>query len=160
MISVNKNRKYAFTVALLKLPVIGDIVRKYQVNYFMYTLGMLINSGLPVSKALSIAKVGCSIFSIYQVEKEESIANFLDKNGVLDDFVISWINESEEDGTLEEALTDIADGYYRQMDKQISFFIGIFEPIIIMLMIYAIGFIIIALHLPFVGLVVQFGIIF
>ena len=141
---------------LIRLPVLGDLLKKVAVAKFTRTLGTLIKSGVPILQALdTVAKtsgnkvVESAILKARESIREgEKIADPLRLSGVFPPMVIQMISVGEETGNLEIMLTKIADFYDQEVDTAVKAMTSLIEPVIICVMGVVIGSIVICMFLP------------
>ncbi len=153
-----KTQKGATTVdgLMIRIPVIGDLLKKVAVSKFTRTLGTLIKSGVPILQALdTVAKtagnkvVEASIMSARESIREgEKIADPMKASGIFPPMVIQMISVGEETGNLEIMLTKIADFYDQEVDTAVKAMTSLIEPVIICVMGVVIGAIVICMFLP------------
>jgi type IV pilus assembly protein PilC len=149
----------------LKIPIIGTIIRKSTTSRFCRTLGTLITSGVPILEALSICRnainnevLGEAIDTVRSSIKEgESISAPLAKTSLFDDIVVNMIDVGEETGELDKMLIKVADNYDVEVDIAVESLMSVMEPVLIVFMGGAIGFIVIALFLPLVSMIESIG---
>lgn len=145
----------------LKLPIFGNIIQKAVTARFTRTLGTLVQAGVPILEALNICKnaignvvLGAAIEKVAASIKEgETIAGPLSETGMFDDLVVNMIDVGEETGELDKMLIKVADTFDVYVDIAVESLVSILEPVLIVFMGGAIGFIVIALFLPLVGLI-------
>jgi type IV pilus assembly protein PilC len=145
----------------LKLPVFGPIIKKAVTARFTRTLGTLVMAGVPILESLNICKnaignviLGEAIDRVANSIKEgETIAGPLSETGLFDDLVVNMIDVCEETGELDKMLLKVADTFDVYVDIAVESLVSILEPVLIVFMGGAIGFIVIALFLPLVGLI-------
>jgi len=164
---VGKTPKGRYTIDLLKLklPVFGKIVSKSSISRFCRTLGTLTQSGVPILNALSIIKnatgnvvVAGAIESVHNSIREgDTIAEPLRHSGVFDDLVVNMIQVGEETGELDRMLIKVADTYDNEVDTLVGAMMSLLEPLLIIGMGGAVGFIVIALFMPLIHLMSTFG---
>lgn len=160
-ISSTPKGKYVLDKFLLYMPVFGAIIHKSTISRFARTLGTLIASGVPILESLSITReatgndvVAKAIDDVHASIKEgESIAKPLQESGVFDDMLVNMIDIGEETGELDKMLVKIADNYDDDVDVAVESLTSIIEPILIVGMGGAVGFIVIALFLPLIELI-------
>jgi type IV pilus assembly protein PilC len=146
---------------LLKLPVLGDVVRKSAVSRFTRTLGTLISSGVSILEGLEItAKTsGNRVIHDAIMESRASIAGGdtisapLKKSKVFPPMVISMINVGEQTGGLDEMLTKIADFYDDEVDAAVSGLMAMMEPMMIVFLGIIVGGMVVAMYLPIFDMV-------
>src|SRR5881275_1847782 len=113
---------------LLKLPVLGDVLRKSAVSRFTRTLGTLISSGVSILDGLEITARTAGNMVIHNAVMEsrasiaggETIAQPLAKSKVFPPMVISMISVGEQTGGMDEMLSKIADFYDDEVDAAVS----------------------------------------
>lgn len=151
-----KSGKVVIDRVKLKLPVVGKLVVKSAVSRFCRTLGTLIASGVPILKALDIARnvVGNEVLSSaigrasQNVKEGESITSPLRKEGIFPPLVLRLMSAGEESGHLEEMLLKIADIHDDEVETTITTLSSLLEPGMIILMGLFVGFIVLAVLLP------------
>ena len=149
----------------LKIPIFGPIIKKAVTARFTRTLGTLVMAGVPILESLNICKnamgnvvLGEAIDRVANSIKEgETIAGPLSETGLFDDLVVNMVDVGEETGELDKMLMKVADTYDVYVDIAVESLVSIMEPILIVFMGGAIGFIVIALFLPLVGLIDAIG---
>ncbi|MEP7150682.1 MAG: type II secretion system F family protein [Nitrospira sp.] len=141
---------------LLKIPVVGDLIRKASVAKFTRTLGTLITSGVPLLEGLSI----CAKTSGNKVIEEalmnarvsisggKTISEPLAKCNVFPKMVTHMIAVGESTGALDAMLGKIADFYEDEVDQAVDTLTSLLEPIMMVVLGTVIGFIVIAMYLP------------
>jgi len=148
--------KAMFDRTILKLPVIGQLLRKVAVAKFTRTLATLVKSGVPILVSLEIVGktsgntvIERALDDVRRSIKEgENISSPLAKSGVFPPMVVRMINVGEQTGELEKMLGKIADFYDDQVDAAVSGLTSLIEPLIIGFLGIVIGGIVIAMFLP------------
>jgi type IV pilus assembly protein PilC len=146
---------------LLRVPVLGDVLRKSAVSRFTRTLGTLISSGVSILDGLEItAKTSGNrviqdaiMESRASIAGGESIAAPLQKSQVFPPMVISMISVGEQTGGLDEMLSKIADFYDDEVDAAVSGLLSLLEPIMIVFLGVVVGGMIVAMYLPIFDMV-------
>jgi type IV pilus assembly protein PilC len=146
---------------MLKVPVLGDVIRKSAVSRFTRTLGTMISSGVSILEGLEItAKTsGNRVVQDAIMESRASIAGGdtisapLKKSGVFPPMVISMINVGEQTGGLDEMLTKIADFYDGEVETAVSGLLAMMEPMMIVFLGVVVGGMVIAMYLPIFDMV-------
>ncbi len=142
--------------ALLKAPVLGDLLRKSAVSRFTRTLGTLVSSGVSILEGLEITAktAGNSVIHDAVMESRQSIAGGetiaapLEKSRVFPPMVISMIAVGEQTGGLDEMLSKIADFYDEEVDVAVSALLSLMEPAMIVILGVIVGGMVIAMYLP------------
>jgi type IV pilus assembly protein PilC len=141
---------------LLKVPVLGDMLRKSAVSRFTRTLGTLISSGVSILDGLEITAktAGNRVIHDAIMESRASIAGGdtisapLQKSNVFPPMVISMIAVGEQTGGLDEMLTKIADFYDTEVDTAVSGLLSLMEPVMIVFLGVIVGGMVVAMYLP------------
>ena len=142
---------------LLRLPVIGDVVKKTAIAKFTRTLGTLVKSGVPILQAMeTVAKTAGNKLiekSILEakdsVREGERIAEPLKKKlDVFPPMVVQMISVGEETGQLDTMLFKIADFYDREVSNAVEALTGMIEPLIIVFLGLVVGGMVVAMYLP------------
>jgi type IV pilus assembly protein PilC len=150
------NGKLAIDRLLLKLPVLGDVLRKSSVSRFTRTLGTLVASGVSILEGLEITARTAGnrvvqdaiMASRASIAGGETIAAPLAKSGVFPPMVISMISVGESTGGLDEMLSKIADFYDDEVDAAVGGLLSLLEPMMIVFLGVAVGGMIMAMYLP------------
>jgi type IV pilus assembly protein PilC len=140
----------------LKVPVMGDLIRKVAVAKFTRTLGTLLSSGVPILEGLLIVArtagnkiVEESIVSTRQsVSEGKTLAEPLSKFAVFPPMVNQMIAVGEATGALDNMLTKIADFYDDEVDGAVATLTSMLEPILMIFLGTTVGFVIVAMYMP------------
>jgi type IV pilus assembly protein PilC len=141
---------------MLKVPVLGDVIRKGAVARFTRTLGTLVSSGVPILDGLEItAKTAGNVIvkdavmsARSSIREGDTISNPLRQSGVFPPMVVQMITVGEETGALDEMLTKIADFYDDEVDSAVEALTSVIEPIMIVFMGAIVGGMVVAMYLP------------
>jgi len=150
---------------LLKLPVLGMILRKVAVARFCRTLATLTSSGVPILESLDITArtAGNAIVedAIYETRKSveggKTIVEPLRATNIFPNMVVQMIGVGEQTGALDAMLNKIADFYEDEVDAAVSGLVKLLEPILIFILGIVIGGIVIAMYLPMFTLINKIG---
>lgn len=153
--------KHIIDKILLKLPIFGVLLQKVAVAKFTRTLGTLVSSGVPILDGLEItAKTsGNKIveYAIMDVRKAvvagKTLAEPITKAKVFPPMVTHMIAVGESTGALDSMLSKIADFYDDEVDAAVSNLTAMMEPMLMVFLGGAVGFIVIAMYLPIFKLV-------
>ena len=126
---------------ILKLPIIGDLVRKIEMSRFSRNMATLLNSGVPVLQALNIVqsvinnRVVASAMTPLQegLKSGQGISRPLQKANVFPSLAVHMIVVGEETGELESMLVKVADTYDKEVNNAIQRTLKIFEPMLVLL---------------------------
>ena len=141
---------------LLKLPIVGNILKMIAVSRFSRTLSTLLSSGVSVVVAFDIVK---NIVNNKVVEEAvesakvniiegSSIAEPLKESGVFPPIVVRMISVGEKSGKLEEMLLKVANSYDEQVGTFLSALVSIIEPLVIVFLAGLVFLIMISILLP------------
>jgi type IV pilus assembly protein PilC len=141
---------------LLRLPVIGPVLRKIVVARFTRTLGTLLASGVPILDALDICArtSGNRVVQAGILRAKEKIAEGHDMAGPLAEsrvfptMVVQMIGVGEQTGAMDQMLQKIADFYEEEVDTAVAGLTSLIEPIMMAFLGVVVGGLIIAMYLP------------
>ncbi len=153
--------RYYFDFALLKLPVLGILLRKIAVARFTRTLGTLITSGVPILEGLSItartsgnAVLEEALMRVRKaIEEGRTIVDPLRESGVFPNMVTQMIGVGEATGAMDAMLQKIADFYEDEVDNATKDMMAMLEPIIIGVLGIVVGGIVISLYMPLFAMI-------
>jgi type IV pilus assembly protein PilC len=146
---------------LLKMPVIGILIRKVAVAKFTRTLGTLIQSGVPILDGLDITartagnKVieGSILQTRQSVSEGKTLSEPLTKTGTFPPMVTQMIAVGESTGALDSMLSKIADFYDEEVDDAVANLTALLEPMLMVFLGITVGFIVISMYLPIFKLI-------
>ena len=152
---------YTWDSLKLKMPVIGQLVRKIALANFSRTLGTLIASGTPILQGLDIvsetagnAVIAEAVIGARQSIREgETIAKPLAESGIFPPMVIQMISIGEETGQLETMCAKVADFYEQEVAATVDALTSLIEPLLIVFLGVVIGGILISLYLPMFNII-------
>jgi type IV pilus assembly protein PilC len=158
--ATDKGRRVVDGVTL-KLPILGNIMRKIAVARFCRTLSTLISSGVPILDGLDItaktsgnAIVEDAIMATRKsIERGETISAPLKETKVFPPMVTQMIGVGEATGALDTMLAKIADFYEEEVDTAVAGLLTLLEPIMIAMLGIVVGGIVIAMYLPIFDLI-------
>ncbi len=140
----------------LRIPVFGSLFQKVAISRFARTLGILLESGLPVLNALDIVKavVNNKILALAIEEARKNISEGQDitsplrRSTLFPPLVLHMIAVGEKSGRLEEMLKRIAESYDNEIETTVQGLTAILEPVMILIMGVVVGFIVLSILLP------------
>ena len=155
--------RFAIDSAMLKLPVIGSLLRKIAVARFTRTLGTLITSGVPLLESMDItartsgnAVVERAILGVRKaVEEGRTLTDPLRESEVFPNMVTQMIAVGEQTGAMDAMLQKIADFYEAEVDAAVKDMLTLLEPMIIAFLGFAVGGVVISLYLPMFSLIAK-----
>ena len=148
---------------LLKVPVLGLLLRKIAVARFCRTLSTLLASGVSILEALDITAktAGNAVVedaiqvTRTSIERGETVAGPLKQTQVFPPMVVQMIGVGEATGALDTMLAKIADFYEEEVDVAVAGLLTLLEPLMIALLGGVVGGIVIAMYLPIFSLISQ-----
>jgi general secretion pathway protein F len=158
--SSSEEGKPVWHKVVLKIPVVGPLARSLNVGRFSRTLGTMLKSGVPLLRALDIAKqiVGNVVIraaiegSKKAVTEGESLAVTLRKSGQFPPMMIHMVAVGERAGQLEAMLERVADTYESEVDIKLGRLASLLEPMMLVLMGGAVAFIVFSILQPIMDL--------
>jgi general secretion pathway protein F len=150
---------------LLRIPVVGGLVRKVAIARFTRTLATLLSSGVQLLQALDITRTLLGNVVLEKVITEardniregQGIAPALKHSGHFPPLVTHMIAVGERSGQLEQMLGDVADAYDRETNTAIGNFTALLEPLMIVVMGVAVGFVVFSIMQPIMMLTEMAG---
>ncbi len=152
----NENFKIRVHSFLLKLPLFSRLIRGFNAAQFARTLSILASSGVPVLEALEIASQVVTNRPMRQAVKTASaqvregstLGAALERTGYFPPMLLHLIASGEASGKLDTMLDKAATHQERELDSLMSVFIGLFEPVVILIMGGVVLTIVLAILLP------------
>jgi type IV pilus assembly protein PilC len=153
--------RYAIDATILRLPVIGLLMRKIAVARFTRTLGTLIASGVPILEGLDITArtAGNAVVerALQQVRKSleegKSLTEPLKDSEVFPGMVTQMISVGEQTGAMDAMLQKIADFYEEEVDAAVKDLLTALEPVMIVFLGVVVGGVVISMYLPLFSLI-------
>jgi type IV pilus assembly protein PilC len=153
--------RYALDAFILKIPMIGPLMRKIAVARFTRTLGTLISSGVPILEGLDItartsgnAVIEKAIVETRKaVEAGRSLVDPLKETEVFPGMVTQMIGVGEQTGAMDAMLQKIADFYEDEVDAAVKDLLTAMEPMMIVVLGVVVGGIVISMYLPLFSLI-------
>lgn len=141
---------------ILKIPIIGPVLKKSIIANFCRTLAITFNAGLPLNEALQIIAKTCSnqiyrqaIFEIQQqISTGQNITSAMGNNPLFPNRAVQMISIGEQSGTLGNILVKIAEYYDAEINYLVDNLNNLLEPSIMVILGILIGGLIIGIYLP------------
>src|SRR5256885_785825 len=155
--------RYIIDATILRLPLIGMLMRKIAVARFTRTLGTLISSGVPILEGLDItaktagnAVVERSLKKVRKaLEEGKSLTEPLRETAVFPGMVTQMIGVGEQTGAMDAMLQKIADFYEEEVDAAVKDLLTALEPVMIVFLGGVVGGVVISMYLPLFSLIGQ-----
>jgi type IV pilus assembly protein PilC len=146
---------------MLKVPVLGSVLRKIAVARFSRTLSTLITSGVPILEGLAItartagnAVIEKAIMETRtSIEQGKTIVEPLRESGVFPTMVTQMVAVGEQTGALDNMLTKVAEFFEDEVDAAVADLLTAIEPIMILVLGVIVGGIVISMYLPLFSLI-------
>jgi len=141
---------------LLRMPIIGPLLRRVAVAKFTRTLGTMLGSGVPILEALNVVAktagnkvIEIAVFRVADAISEgRALAEPLEETGVFPGMVVQMINVGESTGALDVMLEKIADFYDEEVDQAVENLTSAIEPLMMVFLGGMIGGLVVAMYLP------------
>ena len=148
--------RYGKDFVLLNMPIFGNLLKKTAVARFSQTLGTMISSGIPILQALDVVEKTAGNLVIEKaivhvkdaISEGKSMAEPLLNSGVFPPMVVQMIAVGEQTGALDSMLGKIADFYNDEVEVAVDGLTTLIEPLMMVVLGGAVGFILIAMYLP------------
>ncbi len=145
---------------LLKVPILGDLIRKIAISRFSRTLATLLSSGVPLLTAMEIVEnvVANRVLAKVLLEARnairegDSIAGPLKRSNQFPPMVVHMISIGERSGELENMLKNVSESYENQVDTRVNALTSLLEPLMIVFMGVVVAFLVAAILLPMMKL--------
>ena len=152
----NPTGRRLFDKAILKAPLIGDLLRKVAVARFTRTLGTMISSGVPILDALDVTAKTAGNRTIEagiqyvrtKISEGKNIAGPLMETRVFPPMVVQMIGVGEATGAMDQMLNKIADFYDDEVDTSVNSLTALIEPILMVFLGGVVGGFLIAMYMP------------
>jgi type IV pilus assembly protein PilC len=150
---------------VLKIPIMGELMRKIAVARFCRTLATLTSSGVPILDGLEItaktagnAIIHDAVMAVRKaVEEGKTLSGPLGQTKVFPKMVVQMIHVGEQTGALDQMLSKIADFYEDEVDTAVEGLMKLLEPLMIVFLGGIIGVIVTAMYLPMYTILGKIG---
>jgi len=158
---LNKEKpRYAYHVALLRLPLVGRLLRGMNAARFARTLSILVGSGVPLLQAMQISSeviinlpMRAAVEDTAQrVREGSSISKALENSGYFPPMTVHLIGSGEASGNLDEMLERSASAQEREVETMLGVMMALFEPLIILVMGGVVLMIVLAILMPIIDM--------
>jgi type IV pilus assembly protein PilC len=145
---------------VLRLPMLGPIAQKFSTSQGARTLATLLGGGIPLVNALEVTSRSLSnaymagelTLAAQQVREGRSLAGSMQESGAFPDVAIKMVEVGESTGALQEMLNSLADFYDEEIDTNLSRFVTVIEPLLLVIMGIVIAGLLLSLYLPLFNL--------
>ncbi|MCW5828768.1 MAG: type II secretion system F family protein [Deltaproteobacteria bacterium] len=141
---------------MLKIPLLGDLIKKVAVARFTRTLSTMISSGVPIMEALEVVSKTAGNIAVQKevdlvragVSEGKPLAQPMIGSKIFPSMVVQMIQVGEQTGAMDTMLGKIADFYDEEVDTAVEALTSLMEPFIIVVLGGFIGYILIAMYMP------------
>jgi type IV pilus assembly protein PilC len=152
----SEKMQFAMDRLMLKLPVVGDMVRKATIARWTRTLSTMFAAGVPLVEALDSVAGAAGNRVYYQATKKiqaevstgSSLTVSMQNSNVFPNMVLQMTAIGEESGALDSMLSKVADFFEREVDDAVDALSSLMEPMIMAVLGVVIGGLVIAMYLP------------
>jgi type IV pilus assembly protein PilC len=145
-----------FDHAALKVPFIGETIRKFTTAQMARTLSTLLGGGIPLVNSLEVTARSVNNrymaneldFVTQRVREGQGLAASLTARGVVPDVALKMIEVGESTGSLQDMLSSLADFYDEEVETSVSRFVTLIEPALLVVMGIVIAALVLALYMP------------
>ena len=154
--AITEKGRYVIDANKLKIPVVGEMWRKYSLTSFTRTLATVIGSGIPIVESLKMV-VGTLnnvllerklMTAVTRVEEGTRLSVALESEQFMPPLAIRMLGVGETIGSLEEMLVEISEYFEEELEERLGVLATAIEPAIMIVMGFVIGGIIITMYLP------------
>lgn len=157
--------RHKIDAMLLKMPIVGTLLRRVAVAKFSRTLGTMLQSGVPILESLNVVArtagnkvIETAVFRVTDsIQEGRAIAEPLEETGVFPGMVVQMINVGESTGALDTMLTKIADFYDEEVDQAVENLTAAIEPLMMVFLGGMIGGLVVAMYLPIFSMASAIG---
>ncbi len=141
---------------LLKMPILGDLLRKVAVARFSQNMSLLLASGVPILEGLAITAKTAGNKVIEQaimnarisISEGKTVAEPLEQSGVFPPMVCQMVSVGENTGALDNMLKRVGDFYEEEVDNSVNNITALMEPVIMVFLGIVLGGLVISMYLP------------
>lgn len=157
--------KYAFDEFLLKVPLVGKIIRGTSLTSFTRTFGLLTTAGVPILDSITIVS-DVTNNAVYKkalletklgVERGLTMSAQLDEVGVFPKIVSQMYRVGEETGKVDKISFKLAEYFESEADHLVKNLTVIIEPVILIILGVGVAFLVLSIILPIYKLTTSIG---
>ncbi len=160
LLKTSPGGRYIVDKMKLRTPIFGMIVSKTSIARFSRTLGTLLSAGVPILEALNITRetsgnevYAQALIKVHDgIREGESFADPLRQARIVEPMVVNMIDVGEETGELDKMLSKVADTYDEEVETLVGSLVSLLEPLMVISLGIIVGFIVVALFMPMVGI--------
>lgn len=141
---------------LLRLPLVGVLLQRLILSRFAKVLGLLLGSGVPIIRAMEITgevAVNRKYRKFFRTAREElveggSLSSSLRSSDLFPPLLVHMVSVGEKGGKLEAMLQKAGNAYEKEFNTSVARFMAILEPLLVLAMGLAVGFVVLSVLLP------------
>jgi type IV pilus assembly protein PilC len=145
-----------FDHAVLRVPFIGETIRKFTTAQMARTLATLLGGGIPLVNSLEVTARSVSNRHManeldvvtQRVREGQGLAASLTARAVVPDVALKMIEVGESTGSLQDMLSSLADFYDEEVETSVGRFVTLIEPALLVVMGIVIAALVLALYMP------------
>jgi type IV pilus assembly protein PilC len=142
--------------ALMKLPLVGPLIRMYATSQLARTLSALLAGGLPLLNAMEVSASSISNRAMARavgqavplIREGKSLTVALESTHLVDNLALEMVKVGEQTGALGDMLTAVADFYDEEMSGRVATVMALAEPVVLVLMAVVVAGMLLAFYLP------------
>ncbi|MBK9189731.1 MAG: type II secretion system F family protein [Phycisphaerales bacterium] len=147
-------------MTLLRVPVLGRLLRDVAVARFTRTLGTLTQAGIPVLTSLRVVKATLGNRAMEhvmddvaeQVAAGRTIADPMERSGYFPPMLVQIVNLGERSGKLDELLSQAAGAFEDRTEQSVKVFTTVLPPLLVVIMAGVVGFVVMAVMLALLAM--------
>jgi len=141
---------------LLRVPVLGPMMRMYATSQLARTLASLLAGGLPLLNAMEVAAASISnramavavARAVPLIREGKSLTNALESTNMVENLALEMVKVGEQTGALADMLSAVADFYDEELGGRVATVMALAEPIVLVLMAVVVAGMLLAFYLP------------
>ena len=142
--------------SLMRIPLIGPLVRMYATSQLARTLSALLTGGLPLLNSMEVAASSISnramaaavSHAVPQIREGKSLTTALESTHLVDNLTLEMVKVGEQTGALADMLNAVADFYDEEMSGRVAAVMALAEPVMLVLMAIVVAGMLLSFYLP------------
>lgn len=140
----------------MRLPLLGENLRRYNVSQMCRTLGTLVAGGIPIVSALDVVAeaMGNEWYKVElrnvkrQVLEGQSLWSSLERSGIATPMAVEMVEVGESTGSLAEMLDQVSQFYDEELATAVERFVALLEPALLLFMAVLISLVVLSVYMP------------
>jgi type IV pilus assembly protein PilC len=142
--------------ALMRIPLVGPLIRMYATSQLARTLSALLTGGLPLLNSMEVAASSISnramaaavSHAVPQIREGKSLTTALESTHLVDNLTLEMVKVGEQTGALADMLNAVADFYDEEMSGRVAAVMALAEPVMLVLMAIVVAGMLLSFYLP------------